>query len=228
MTQPNRLSLALTFLAPLLLAGCAPGEEAPGDDAASRPGPGSAIAGEEVAGEAEAAGSLPEPQQAFWSHLTELCGQAYTGGITASAPEGADDDFAGREMVMHVRACDDDEIRIPFHVGQDRSRTWVITRTGDGLRLKHDHRHEDGSPDELTMYGGDTAEEGTATRQAFPADAATAEMLPAAATNVWTLEVEPGRTFAYELRREGTDRRFRAEFDLTSPVDPPPAPWGTD
>jgi hypothetical protein len=24
----------------------------------------------------------------------------------------------------------------------------------EGLQLKHDHRHEDGTPDEVTMYGG--------------------------------------------------------------------------
>ena len=46
---------------------------------------------------------------------------------------------------MHVRECSEDAIRIPFHVGEDRSRTWVVTRTANGLRLKHDHRHEDGS-----------------------------------------------------------------------------------
>jgi hypothetical protein len=49
---------------------------------------------------------------------------------------------------------------------------------------------------------------------------------PAAVTNVWTMEVIPGERFAYALRREGTDRRFRVEFDLTRPVAPPPAPWG--
>jgi len=53
-------------------------------------------------------------------------------------------------------------------------------------------------------------------------------MLPEAATNVWTIEIVPGELFAYGLRREGTDRRFRVEFDLTRPIDPPPAPWGHD
>lgn len=165
-----------------------------------------------------------EPQAAFWSALTDLCGQAFEGEVTESSPP--DTLFADRTLVMHVRECSDDVIRIPFHVGDDRSRTWVLTRTDAGLRLKHDHRHEDGSEDALTQYGGDTAEQGSATQQEFPADAATAEMLPVAATNVWTVEVVPGSRFSYALRREGTDRRFRAEFDLTQPVTPPPAPWG--
>ena len=127
---------------------------------------------------------------------------------------------------MHVRECSDAEIRIPFHVGDDRSRTWVITRTPDGLRLKHDHRLADGSEDEVTQYGGDTRDTGTVEWQEFAADSHTAQLIPAAVTNVWTVEVVPGQLFAYALRREGTDRRFRVEFDLTQPVPAPPAPWG--
>ena len=130
---------------------------------------------------------------------------------------------------MHVRECSDREIRIPFHVGADRSRTWVITRTGSGLRLKHDHRHEDGSEDALTQYGGDTASAGTAERQEFPADRHSKDMflrgnIPASADNVWAMEARDER-FAYELRRP--NRFFRVEFDLTRPVAPPPPPWGS-
>jgi hypothetical protein len=130
-------------------------------------------------------------------------------------------------LVMHVRECAEDEIRVPFHVGENRSRTWVFTRTDGGLRLKHDHRHEDGTEDELTWYGGDTRDAGTAERQAFAADAHTAALLPEAATNVWTVEIVPGERYVYQLVREGTERRFRAEFDLTRPVPAPPAPWGS-
>jgi hypothetical protein len=163
-------------------------------------------------------------QQAFWSSLQELCGRSFAGRVI-EAPAG-DETFTGRALVMHVRECRPGEILIPFHVGEDRSRTWVLTQTRDGLRLKHDHRHEDGSEDEVTQYGGDTRSAGTPERQEFHADAFTAGLIPAAATNVWTVEVVPGRTFAYALRREGTDRRFRIEFDLTRPVAAPPAPWG--
>jgi len=128
---------------------------------------------------------------------------------------------------MHVRQCAPAEIRIPFQVGANRSRTWIITRTADGLRLKHDHRHEDGSSDPVTLYGGDTRDAGSASRQEFHADAHTASLIPAARTNIWTIEVLPGDRFAYALRREGTDRRFRVEFDLKKPIPAPPPPWGT-
>lgn len=163
-------------------------------------------------------------QDAFWSRLQQLCGRAYEGAIVESAP--TDTAFMGRTLVMHVRECRDQEIRIPFHSGDNRSRTWILSRTAGGLRLKHDHRHDDGSEDEITQYGGDTRDPGTPARQEFHADEHTASLIPAAATNIWTVEVEPGRSFVYALRREGTDRRFRVEFDLTRPVSPPPAPWG--
>lgn len=166
-----------------------------------------------------------EPHQTFWTALTGLCGRAFEGSVQEEQPPDAA--FAGRALVMHVSDCTGNEIRIPFHVGDDRSRTWVLTRTGTGLRLKHDHRHPDGSEDEVTQYGGDTSEPGTPLRQSFPADRETAALLPAAATNVWTLELEPGARFVYALRRESTDRRFRAEFDLTRPVPAPPPPWGS-
>jgi hypothetical protein len=169
-----------------------------------------------------------DPQARFFNALSGLCGKAFAGRIV-SAPVAADADFAGKPMIMHVRECSDEAIRIPFHVGEDRSRTWVISRTPAGLRLKHDHRHEDGSADDLTQYGGDTAMAGTAARQEFPADDYSKAMFirrnaPQSVPNVWAVDIQPGRSFAYELRRPG--RHFRVEFDLTRPVAAPPPPWG--
>jgi len=164
-------------------------------------------------------------QDLFWNSLRKLCGQAFAGTVMESVPP--DTSFAEKAMVMHVRSCDSEQIRIPFFVGDDRSRTWVITKAADGLRLKHDHRHEDGTADAVTMYGGDTAEPGSATHQEFPADEHTASIVPTAATNVWTLEIFPDSSFAYDLRRGGSDRRFRVEFDLSQPIPTPPPPWGS-
>jgi len=177
------------------------------------------------AGDAQSGETPPEtdPQLAFWENLQALCGQAYAGKLVESVPP--DDSFEGQTMVMHVRECDLAEIRIPFFVGEDRSRTWVITPTAAGLRLKHDHRHEDGTEDAVTQYGGDTSGRGTETLQDFHADRFTAELVPTAATNIWSVEVVPGERFVYSLRREG--RRFRVEFDLGTPVDTPPPPWGS-
>jgi hypothetical protein len=164
------------------------------------------------------------PRDVFWANLQSICGRAYGGELVDVTP--GDTVFTGRTLVMHVRQCSDDEVGIPFHVGDDHSRTWVISRIDGGLRLKHDHRHEDGTEDEVTQYGGDTRGAGTATRQEFHADEHTVSVVPEAVTNVWTVEIEPGRVFAYVLRREGTERRVRVEFDLTREVPHPPTPWG--
>jgi hypothetical protein len=174
------------------------------------------------------------PADAFMAALASHCGQAFAGRIVVDEPAAPGPDaFTGKALVMHVRGCDAParELRVPFHVGDDHSRTWVLTRTTDGLRLKHDHRHADGSEDVLTMYGGDTAAPGSAVRQEFPVDAESIALLEregsgASVTNTWAMEVEPGERFLYELSRPG-GRLFQVEFDLSRPVDLPPAPWGS-
>ena len=170
------------------------------------------------------------PADAFLAALRTHCGQAFAGRVLVDTPASANDAFAGKPLVMHVRECDRNTTRVPFHVGDDHSRTWVLTRTATGLRLKHDHRHEDGTPDKVTMYGGDTAAAGTARRQAFPVDAGSianfnANGLTASVSNTWAMEIEPGRRFLYELSRPN-GRLFQVEFDLSRPVPLPPAPWG--
>ncbi len=181
----------------------------------------------------------PAPQEAFWDALSSHCGRAYAGELVSG--EAADAEMRGRAMVMHVAECSDSRIAVPFHVQQadgswDRSRTWLVTRTPQGLRLKHDHRHEDGSEDAVTMYGGDTANAGTGRAQDFPVDAESValfrrEGLDVSVTNVWRVEVDPAGTedamFAYQLSREvPVERLFRVEFDLTEPVAVPPNAWG--
>ena len=160
------------------------------------------------------------PQDVFMARLNALCGQRFEGRVVTDDP--ADADFRDNRLVMQVRDCAADEVGIPFAVGEDRSRRWVVTRTAAGLRLKHDHRDEQGVIHGYHMYGGDTAGPGTAERQEFPVDRESIEQFVAggatvSTTNVWAVEVHPGRMFAYELRRpEG--RFMRVEFDLTRPV----------
>ena len=160
----------------------------------------------------------------FWSELQKLCGKAFIGTVAAAPAD--DTTFKDKALVMHVRACDADRIRIPFVVGDDRSRTWVLTRKGDRIELRHDHRHADGKPDKVTMYGGLTANNGLPTRQMFPADQQTVDVIGAAATNVWWIDLLPGESFSYNLRRIGTERYFSIKFDLKSQTKAPQAPWG--
>ena len=178
--------------------------------------------------------ALAETADALLSGLSRLCGQAFAGEVEIDVPaSAAASAFAGKPLVMHVRECSPDAVRVPFHVGDDHSRTWVFTPTPEGLRLKHDHRHADGSPDAITLYGGDaaTALAGAASwrRVTFPVDAASVAMfetggLSASVRNTWAVELSE-RRFVYELSRPD-GRLFRVVFDLTRPVPAPPAPWG--
>lgn len=160
----------------------------------------------------------PGPQDGFFARLIALCGQRLEGRIV-SPPVAADTDFAGKRLIAHVRDCSPQEMRIPFSVGDDQSRTWVLTRSSTGIRLKHDHRHEDGTEDKISQYGGDTVMPGTERRQEFPADQFTKDLLvregnAAGAKNVWAMEADRGY-LAYELRRPG--RFFRVEFGPVAP-----------
>jgi len=164
------------------------------------------------------------PVDTFWTELSKLCGKAFAGSVAAAPAD--DTTFKDKTLVMHVRACENNRIRIPFVVGADRSRTWVLTRRHDRIELRHDHRHEDGKPDAVTMYGGWTTSPGMPTRQMFPADEETFKVIAAAATNVWWIDIVPGDHFSYNLRRMGSERYFSIKFDLKKAVDAPPAPWG--
>ncbi|HYG61727.1 MAG TPA: hypothetical protein VEL74_04030 [Thermoanaerobaculia bacterium] len=154
------------------------------------------------------------PAQAFFQNLAAHCGKSYEGKVLFTTSK----DFEGQRLVMHVASCSEKEIRIPFQVGEVRSRTWVLTLEGDRLRLKHDHRHEDGTPEEVTNYGGDSDDTGTALRQTFPTDEFTRKLLPHAGGNAWTLEIDPAaQEFRYSLDR-GDEKRFRSSFDLSKPL----------
>lgn len=174
-------------------------------------------------GTANAQVKTPGPNVIFWSEIQKLCGRAFAGTVAAAPAE--DTTFKDKSLVMHVRSCEKDRIRIPFMVGDDRSRTWILTRHKDRIELRHDHRHSDGKPDAVTMYGGVTTSVGMPTRQMFPADDQTVKVVPAAAANVWWIDLAPD-LFSYNLRRMGSERYFSIRFDLKKPIVAPPAPWG--
>ena len=161
----------------------------------------------------------------FFNNLAALCGKAFAGNVSVDTPSS--DGFNGR-LIMHVRKCTDNQLQIPFHVGDDHSRTWIITKTGSGLSLKHDHRQKNGDYDKSTMYGGHTVDAGWPNVQSFPADQYSKELFarlgnPQSNSNIWQMYIYP-QTFTYRMIREG--REFRVDFDLTKPVTLPPVPWG--
>lgn len=161
-----------------------------------------------------------EPAETFFESLRQLCGARYEGAMTF--PADGQDAFAGKLLVAEFDSCTEVEIRIPFAVGKDTSRTWIITRTETGLQLKHDHRHADGSEDEITMYGGGVLPNGTATEQSFAADAYTKKLLPEAASNVWTISLDDGgRLLTYALQRHAKPRFTAVLKRVDSPAPNP-------
>ncbi len=169
-------------------------------------------------------GFTQEKNQAelFWENLKAHCGKSFEGKMLDSTSVK---DFIGKKLVMHVRSCEDDRIRIPFFVGDNKSRTWVFTKSNNIITLKHDHRHEDGTEEKQTQYGGTAPNSGFQNLQMFPADVHTATIIPYAATNLWWVTISKDK-FTYNLRRIGAGRDITVVFDLTKPIETPDAPWG--
>lgn len=150
----------------------------------------------------------------FMATLQGMCGQRFEGGLAYAIDPNSE--FAGKKIAIHV-VCSAGDVRMPVQVGEDRSRTWIFTRPAAGLELRHDHRHPDGTPHAVTMYGGLAQEGGTARSQSFLADAHTARIVRGAETNVWTVSLsEDGKVLTYRLDRHA---RPRAQFVLERLAD---------
>lgn len=168
---------------------------------------------------------LPPAQAAFWAALESHCGNAYRGTLADATPyyrAGVE----GRDAVIHFFDCAEDRIHIPFHLDDDASRNWIVTRGNGTLRLKHDHRHEDGTEDEVSQYGGDAPRPGLASRQIFRADDHTIRILPERHDNFWFLDFVDEETLEYGVHWPAAGHSIRFTFDLSTPIEPPPAPWG--
>jgi len=175
---------------------------------------------------AEAPATHATPQQQFFQALRPYCGQAYAAKIIEdNQPSPAWD----HPLIVHIRDCEEAVIRMPLHVGEDRSRTWVLNLHEDFIDFQHIHLHEDGSPDAVSPYGGRTSETGTSTLQSFPADAASqalfiANGLDVSVNNIWIIDFPDEHTLRYRLTRPG--RLFEVHTDLRQPVPIPPPAWG--
>lgn len=159
--------------------------------------------------------------QTFINSISKHCGKAYTGKIVSN-PIPAD--FEGKELVMYVMSCEDNEVKIPFFVGDDLSRTWIFTLKDDRIKLKHDHRLQNGEPDEITMYGGTTTNTGLSDKQFFPADQETSDLIPTISGNVWWVSIDNDE-FTYNLKRVDSDGSFRVVFNLKEAIETTKRPW---
>ena len=155
---------------------------------------------------------ISQSHTAFFNNIKKLCGQSLEGAT--QFPQNPDHPMVGKRLLLTFGSCKDKETRVSFQVGEDKSRTWILRLDENGLLLKHDHRHADGTPDAVTMYGGWASAEGTAYRQLFPADPDTKKLIPEAATNVWMIEIaEEKQEIVYYLERH-KEPRYRAVFQM--------------
>lgn len=181
------------------LTGCGPRQQATDDGSDQHPGH-----------------LISETHQAFFNNLASLCGKSFAGEQIYRSHHASG--WADLDMVMHVTVCEPDQILIPFHVGEDQSRTWMFLAENGRLRFRHDHRYPDGTPEEENLYGGYADMSGDPFVQHFPADAYTANLIDGGGGNVWTVKIdEDFTTFTYRLERDG-EKRLRVDFDLSNPL----------
>ena len=166
------------------------------------------------------------PQHVFFDRFLGYCGQSFAAHIVE---DDQPSEAWNQPLVLHIRDCEADTLRMPLHVGEDRSRTWVLQRTAEGLNFQHIHLHQDGSADAVSPYGGHTAEDGTEGLQSFPADAASKALfertgLAVSTQNTWRLGFPSVDILSYQLTRP--NRSFIVHVDLSQPVEEPPPAWG--
>jgi hypothetical protein len=157
-----------------------------------------------------------EDAKVFFESIKQLCGKSFE-GKEVFVKEGRES-WSNLELTMHITKCVSDTIFIPFHVGENKSRTWMLINEDGLLRFRHDHRHEDGTPEDLTLYGGYATDFGTPYHQEFPADEYTIEVHPRSVGAIWVLHLSNDlSTFNYQLHHNG-ELLFEAEFDLTKEI----------
>ena len=178
----------------------------------------------EYAPEEAAAMQFSSEQRAFWDNVREHCGNAYRGKLADATPYYQT--FNADRIVIHFRNCTDTLTHISLHIDGNHSRNLMLTKVNGALRLKHDHRNQDGTEEDITQYGGDAPPPGLETRQIFEADQHTAEILPNRFDNFWFLDIMDEETFAYGVHWPMHGNSIRMEFDLSTRVEAPPAPWG--
>lgn len=160
---------------------------------------------------------LPEGEMEFWNNLKSLCGKSFAGEQTYMK-EGRES-WAHLDFRMHVALCQEKRIQIPFHLSQDQSRTWMFLIEDGRLRFRHHHRHEDGTPEDLTMYGGYSDGSGTAFVQYFPADDYTIDLLQDTLGRKWAIVLdEELTTLKYQLSYHG-EVVFEGTFDIANPIE---------
>lgn len=177
-------------------------------------------------------------EHALFDALQPYCGKAFGGQVLAD--DTARDLYGGVPLVLHLRTCDGDTMSMPLHLGQVHGFSLRLTRTDDGLALYHRVRRRDGSAMPLDGYGGESGEGSTASRAVFPPGPQSLEIDirqggASFAGDTHILEWRAGEeTLIYGFDTDPDDPagepdriyELRMAFDLSTPITPPPPPWG--
>lgn len=153
----------------------------------------------------------------FFNNLLSLCDETFVGESTF--PDDSEHVLVDTELRAHISGCETGKVEIDlYRDGDTWHTTWVLEKRVEGLHLYHDHtgdqEKDELGEDHLTGYGGYADEHGSSTHQLFPADEYTAEILPEAASNVWSMEFDPDSgNLIYYLERHSSPR-FRAVLTL--------------
>jgi hypothetical protein len=83
-----------------------------------------------------------QTDKAFFNELKSLEGKTFYGKAIYMPDTTKANDFWGKELKFTVNKSKNSVLRLPFHVGENKSRTWVLTKSKNGIQLKHDHRHD--------------------------------------------------------------------------------------
>ncbi len=213
MTRPQLPWLLATAVTVLGLTACS------GGDKPTEPATDQATASTE---QAEPAANT------LFDRLQPLCDQAFAGRVAINEPVDADPAYQ-QAPVLGVRCIGPYRI-LAVSFGDDRSRSFVLSKDRAGLQgIRHLHNNPDGSPRELTEYGG-YAHQGqtSAERVVFPATQESVVKFQnlgqdALADSVWTLSLAEGSDLTYDAKASGW--HLQLVFDLTKTVPSPALPW---
>lgn len=169
---------------------------------------------------------FPDKHLLFFQNISQHCGKAFLGKVAIDTENS--DTLRDKPIVLHVRKCSSSQLQMPLHIGDDSSRTLLISKTTKGLQLQHDHRYPDGKSHTASMYGGHTSNLGESTLQSFPADEFSKTLflqtdMKNSVNNVWQIGIT-NEKLSYRLTRP--TREVVIEFDLANLYPTPNAPWG--
>lgn len=167
--------------------------------------------------------AIASNQESFFDAIKSHCGKAFSGSVEDSSNSTA---YNGKKFVLHIRDCSNTQIKMPLHIDDNSSRILILTKSGESIKLEHDHRHPDGSPDALTLYGGYSVDS-TAKVANFPESSESIAITKAHAPNrtypsLWSI-ILSAEDITYQVVRPG--RTIKSNFKFTDTLSDPPTAW---